>query len=140
LSVAPGKGIELLKLQIKIDGKTYAAEVEVLDEDASQPAYAPYVPPPAASQPAPAPQAFAAAHTTAGNAQDDKQYRSPVTGLVIRVNGRSGQAVEPGDVIMVLEAMKMETSIVARCAGIVKCINVAPGNPVKLHQVLLELE
>ena len=127
-----------MKLQIKIDGKTYAAEVEVLDEDESLPSYGSYVPPPAASQPAPEPRL--AELSAAVNAADEKQYRSPVTGLVIRVAIKPGQEIQSGDVIMVLEAMKMETNIAAQRAGIVKCVNVAPGDPVKLRQVLLELE
>ncbi len=59
---------------------------------------------------------------------------------MIKVNVKAGQQVQPHEVVMVLEAMKMENSITAHHAGRVKCVNVAPGNPVKLHQVLLELE
>jgi biotin carboxyl carrier protein len=42
--------------------------------------------------------------------------------------------------MMVLEAMKMETSVTAHHAGRVKSVNAAPGVPVKLHQVLIELD
>jgi methylmalonyl-CoA carboxyltransferase small subunit len=73
------------------------------------------------------------------HAADEKQYRSPVTGLVIKVNVKPGQEIQPNDVIMVLEAMKMETSITAHHAGTAKSVNVAPGDPVKLHQILVEL-
>ncbi len=128
-----------MKLQIKIDGKTYEAEVEVLEDEASQPNYAPYPPVPAASQAMPAPGAYAA-HAAEGHAADEKLYRSPVTGLVIKVNVKPGQDIQVDDVIMVLEAMKMETSMTAHHAGKVKRVDVAPGDPVKVHQILVELE
>ena len=127
-----------MKLQIKIDGKTYAAEVEVLEEDGSQPGFAPNTS--VSDQPMPAPGAYVPGHAAEGPAADQKQYCSPVTGLVFKVNVKPGQAVQPGDVLMVLEAMKMETSITVHHAGRVKDVNVAPGAPVKLHQVLVELE
>jgi biotin carboxyl carrier protein len=120
-----------LKLQIKIDGKTYVAEVEVLDENASHEPV---------SEAAPAAGAYTPAHVAETHSADEKQYRSPVTGLVIKMNVQPGQAVQANDVLLVLEAMKMETTIAAHHAGKVKSINVAPGNPVKLHQVLVEME
>jgi len=61
-------------------------------------------------------------------------------GLVIKVNVRPGQAVEAGELVLVLEAMKMETNVTAPRAAIVKSVHVAAGDPVKLNQVLLELE
>lgn len=130
-----------MKLQIKIDGKTYEAEVEVLEDagSPSQPSYAPYPSVPAA-QPMPAAGAYTPGRAAEVRAANEKEYRSPVTGLVIKVNVEPGQKIQPNDVIMVLEAMKMETSITAHHAGRVKRVNVAPGNPVKLHQILMELE
>jgi len=129
-----------LKLQIKIDGKTYEAEVEVLDEAEGQPSHALDASAPAMSQPQPAPGAYVPAQATVLTSADEKQYCSPVNGLVIRVNVKPGQQVEPNDVIVVLEAMKMESSVAAHHAGKVKSVNVAPGDPVKLHQVLIELQ
>jgi biotin carboxyl carrier protein len=61
-------------------------------------------------------------------------------GLVIKVNVRPGQAVEAGELVLVLEAMKMETNVTAPRAATVKSVHVAPGDPAKLNQVLLELE
>lgn len=127
-----------MKLQIKINGKTYEAEVEVLDDETS-PGYAPSAPDPATAQPVSA-GAYIPAHVSEVHSADEKQYCSPVTGLVIKVNVRPGQEVHPNDVIMVLESMKMENSITAHHAGRVKKVNVEPGAPVKLHQVLLEVE
>lgn len=129
-----------MKLQIKIDGKTYEAEVEVLDDDMSQSGDGPYPLVSPTGQPIPAPGAYTPGHAAEAHAADEKHYRSPVTGLVINVNVMPGQEIRPGDVLMVLEAMKMETSVTAHHAGRVKSVNVAPGAPVKLRQVLIELE
>ena len=133
------KGTGNLKLQIKIDGKTYEAEVEVLDDDAST-SYAPHTAVPSIAQAMPAPGAYVPAFAPEENCADEKQYRSPVTGLVIKVNVKPGQEIQPNEVIMVLEAMKMETSVAAHHSGKVKSVNVAPGDPVKARQVLIELE
>jgi methylmalonyl-CoA carboxyltransferase small subunit len=69
-----------------------------------------------------------------------KVCRSPVTGLVINVGVEPGQKVEPNDVLMVLESMKMENQVTATHAATVKSVNVVSGNSVKVHQVLLEFE
>lgn len=126
-----------MKLQIKIDGKTYEAEVEILDEESSQPAFAPYTPPQPPSVPATG--AYVPAPVSPGPA-NEKLYCSPVNGLVIRVDVVPGQPVQPNQVLVVLEAMKMENNLVAHCAGKIKSVNVAQGDPVKLHQILIELE
>ncbi len=126
-----------MKLQIKINGKTYEAEVEVLEDDerARQPGTVQkkHVP-----HPMPAPGAYTPSATTGGIDAKEKIYRSPLTGLVIKVNVKPGQRVEANDLIMVLEAMKMETSITAHHAGKIKSVSVKPGDSVKLHQVLVE--
>ena len=48
--------------------------------------------------------------------------------------------VEAGELMLVLEAMKMETNVTAPHAGIVKTVSVKPGDPVKVNQFLLEME
>jgi methylmalonyl-CoA carboxyltransferase small subunit len=129
-----------LKLQISIDGKTYEAEVEVVEDDATprQPSYTPAHPASAAVSPKPVASAPAqAAEEIAG---DDKLCRSPVTGIVIKVNVEPGQAVRANDPVMVLEAMKMETNVTAPSAGRVKNVRVAQGDSVKVNQVVVEFE
>ena len=129
-----------MKLQISIDGKTYEAEVEVLEEDATpRPVnYAPQPPLPAAVQP----KAAAVAQTAASEAVGDesKVSRSPVTGIVIKVNVAPGQVIAANDSLMVLEAMKMETNVAAHGAGTVKSVRVAVGDSVKMGQVVVEFE
>lgn len=126
-----------LKLRITIEGKTYEAEVEIL-EDEDQPAnYAPYPYMPA-TYPAPMPSPVIPHPDT--NEDGGRICRSPVTGMVIKVNVESGQTVQPSDVLMVLEAMKMETQVTAHHAGTIKSVNAISGNSVKVHQVLIEFE
>jgi methylmalonyl-CoA carboxyltransferase small subunit len=82
------------------------------------------------------------ASTPAPESDEDghKICRSPVTGLVIKVNVEPGQTVAQNDLLMVLEAMKMETQVTAMHAGTVKSVNVVAGNSVKVHQTLIEFE
>lgn len=127
-----------MKLQISIDGKTYETEVEVLEEDAMprQP-HGPYQP---LTRPASAVNAPAPAPVVEEAADEAKVCRSPVTGIVIKVNIESGQAVQANEPILVLEAMKMETNVTAHCAGKVKNVRVAQGDSVKVNQVVVEFE
>ncbi len=128
-----------MKLQIGIDGKSYEVEVEVLEDDAQprQTSYAPQQPPPVAAQAAPTAAPVPAAVEAAG---EDKLCRSPVTGIVIKVNVAPGVAVKANDLVVVLEAMKMETNVMATNAGKVKNVRVAQGDSVKVGQVVVEFE
>lgn len=118
-----------MKLNITIDGKTYEADVEIVGEEEEE---APLPPVHALHQPA--------AHAHFVEDPSARDCRSPVMGLVIRVNVKPGQAVAAGELILVIEAMKMETNVVAPRAATVKSVHVAPGAPVKMHQVLVEFE
>lgn len=116
-----------MKLQITIEGRAYAVDVELLEEDeAASAEEAPLAPFPAVPFGSPAAGA------------DPNVCLSPVTGLVIRVNVESGQLIQAGELIAVLEAMKMETNIHAPRRATVKSVRVKPGDPVKLGQVLVE--
>ena len=128
-----------MKLRITIDGKVYEAEVEILESEESVPEYPAYPPVAPSFVPAslPEPLSEPQAATLEGN---DKECRSPVTGMVIKVNAEAGQAVESNDVVVVLESMKMEMQITAPQAGVVKNVLVAPGASVKVNQLLVEFE
>lgn len=128
-----------LKLRITIDGKVYEAEVEILDAEGSAPEYPPYPPAPAAYVAADTPELIIAAQTVDG-AGSDKECRSPVTGMVIKVEVEPGQMVQPSDVVMVLESMKMEMQITAQQTAAVKSVLVTEGSAVKLNQLLVEFE
>lgn len=128
---AIGKGRAHLKLRITIDGTTYEADVEVVDEEEEfeegegsryeEPTSAVTVP-------------------DVGSAGNGNECRSPVMGLVVRVEVEAGQQVVAGQRVMVLEAMKMETHITAPRACRIKNVHVAPSDPVKVDQLLIEFE
>lgn len=128
-----------MKLRITIDGKVYEAEVEIVDNDESAPEYPEYPAAPPAFVPAAIVEP-AVAPRSAEAGDNDKECRSPVTGMVIRVDVGSGQAVQPGEVLMVLESMKMEMQISAPRSGVVKSVQVAQGSSVKVNQLLVEFE
>lgn len=130
-----------LKLKITVDQKTYEVEVEVAEDDRApaNPGHA-YIPAtPVAVPMAPPPPL---AHPTAPGAgvSEDKVCRSPVAGIVVRVNAQVGQQIQANDPLLVLEAMKMETNITSPVAGKIKAINAGAGEGVQVGQVLVEFE
>ena len=126
-----------MRLSVKVDGKTYLVEVEATELEAPRPA------PSAASpaRPAPPPRLPAvAAPAGPAVADEHKVCRSPITGVVVRTGAEPGQSFQVGDVLLVLEAMKMETNITAPVAARIARVNVKVGDPVKTGQVLVEFE
>jgi biotin carboxyl carrier protein len=124
-----------LRLQVVISGEVYEVEVEDAEDDAT--------PQLTSSPAAPIQSAVLPTVPMPGSdlAEDDaKVYRSPVAGLVAKVSVEPGQEVKVGEVMLVLEAMKMETYIVATNAGRMKLVRVVVGAAVRLNEVLLEFE
>jgi methylmalonyl-CoA carboxyltransferase small subunit len=126
-----GKERTHLKLRITIDGTVYEAEVEVVDEgeEFEEGEGSPYEEP-----------IYAVEESGAASAGNGNECRSPVMGLVIRVEVEAGQKVDAGQRVMVLEAMKMESHITAPHACKVKRVHASPGDPVKVDQLLIEFE
>ncbi|MFN4285000.1 MAG: acetyl-CoA carboxylase biotin carboxyl carrier protein subunit [Lacibacter sp.] len=69
-----------------------------------------------------------------------KEIKAPMPGLVLSIAVQEGQAVKEGDRILILEAMKMENSILIHADATIKRIAVRPGQAVDKGQVLVELE
>lgn len=132
-----------MKLQIAIDGKTYEAEVEVLEDDAlpRQPNFGPYSLAPATIQ-TPARVAPVAAPVVVDEkvADESKVLRSPVNGIVIKVDAKVGDEFVADQLLVILEAMKMETNVTAPAAGKVKGVRIKEGDSVKSGQVIVEFE
>lgn len=123
-----------MKLKITIDAKTYEVDVEAAEADAPAPPLGIHVESAAVRLPAspvPAPKADT-------DVDEDKVCRSPVSGIVVRVAAQMGQTLQAGDILLVLEAMKMETNITAAVGGKVAAITVAPGDAVQVGQVVVE--
>jgi methylmalonyl-CoA carboxyltransferase small subunit len=66
-----------------------------------------------------------------------KVCRSPLAGVVARLHANPGQPVQTNELLLVLDAMKMEIKITAQSAGTIKSISVAPGEAVKPNQILV---
>jgi oxaloacetate decarboxylase alpha subunit len=64
---------------------------------------------------------------------------APLAGNIWKVEVSAGQQVEEGEVLLILEAMKMETQIVAPKAGLVSNISVNPGDAVKVGDLLVSI-
>lgn len=121
---------------IKINGKTYDAEVEVIGASAAAPAVAPAsAAAPKAAAPAPAPAAPAAAPKAGGPAN----VTSPLPGTVLRLVKNAGDTVAAGEVVMIVESMKMENEVVAPEAGRIASIAVAAGSAINTGDLLFTL-
>ena len=123
-----------MKYKITLKGRTYEVEVErgeamLLDE---YEAAAPVPSAPAAPAPAAAPAAAAPAAVSAGTKVD-----APLPGNVLNVKVSVGQAVKAGDVLVIIEAMKMENEVAAPCDGVVKQIVTSKGAVVATGDTLL---
>ena len=129
---------------ITVNGNTYDVSVEegVSSAHAAAPVNIP-APAPVAKPAAPVAQAATAAPLkpaapSAGSAGSVK-VSSPMPGKIVAVKSTVGQAVKKGDVILVLEAMKMENEIVAPQDGTVASINVSAGQSVEAGNLLATL-
>jgi biotin carboxyl carrier protein len=122
-----------LKLKIAIDGRTYDVEIE----EAAEPSLEHPVASLLAVQ-------SAVLTTTAVGASSDldetKVVRSPLAGVVTQLRVDPGQTVQANQLLLLLEAMKMEIKIAAISPGTVKSIEVAIGAAVRPNQILVCLE
>lgn len=126
--------------KVTLNGKVYEVEVEKgeaviqAEYEAALPAAAPVAPvAPAPSAPAPA---APAATPAAGSVNS---VRSPMPGNINEVRASAGQTVKSGEVIMILEAMKMENEIVAPKAGTITAIHVQKGAVVNTGDPLFDV-
>ena len=119
--------------RITVNGTAYDVAVEELGAGAA-PAAAPVAAPVAAPAPAAAPAAPAASGS-AGSVI----VASPMPGKILSVKASVGAAVKQGDVILVLEAMKMENEVVAPQDGTIASINVSAGDAVEAGDTLATL-
>lgn len=134
----------MAKYVVTLNGKNYEVEVEkntakitnttaaAAPAAAPTPKAAPAPAPVAAPAPAPAPAPVAAAPAGGAN------VTAPMPGTVLNVVAPVGTAVKAGDVILILEAMKMENDIVAPCDGTVASV-AAKGTSVNTDDVLATL-
>lgn len=137
-----------MKYVATINGKKYEVEVEKLEAyksldrngvaapaapvlPASAPVQRPAAPAPAPVAAAPAPKAAAPAGATT--------VEAPMPGKILNIKVSEGQAVKFGEVVVIMEAMKMETEIVAPADGTVSKILVKAGDSVDTGAALVAL-
>ena len=123
-----------MKYVVTLNGKNYEVEVEETDAvitavtDPAPPAPAAAAPvSPAAAPAPPAPHAAPAQRPT---------VLSPMPGTILSVNVNVGSSVKAGDILLILEAMKMENEIVAPCDGTVRQLTVQKGSTVATDALL----
>lgn len=119
--------------RITVNGTAYDVAVEELGAGAVPVAAAPVAAAPAA------PVAAAPSAPAASGAEGAVKVSAPMPGKILAIKANVGQALKKGDVVMVLEAMKMENEIVAPADGTVAGINVAVGDSVESGDTLASL-
>ena len=133
-----------MKYKITLSGKTYEVEVDeekamLVDEYeayAPAPAAAPAAPAPA---PAPAPAAAPAPAPAAASLAAGEVVASPMPGNILKVCCAQGDSVKAGDILVILEAMKMENEILAPRDGVVAQVATSKGSVVDTGAPLVVL-
>ena len=129
------------KYNITVNGTTYEVVVEEAGEVSHAPVAAPAPTPAApaaapAPAPAPTPAPAAAPAPAASGAQGANKVTAPMPGTILDVKVSVGQSVKKGDVVCVLEAMKMENDIPAPCDGVVASVSVQKGSSVNANDII----
>lgn len=107
------------KYKVNVNGTNYEIVLEVISENEIS-----------------MPTATAATPSSAGSAK----ITSPMPGNILSINASAGKTVKKGEVLMILEAMKMENEIMAPRDGRITSIHVAKGTTVESGTLLCELE
>lgn len=137
------------KYQITVNGKSYEVEVQEIGGAVSTAPRATSAP--AASVPAPTPVAKPAAAPASAPAEASKKeskpapaggvkVNAPMPGTILDVRVTEGQTVKKGQVLTILEAMKMENEIMAPQDGVVASVQVSKGASVNTGELLVVLE
>ena len=113
------------KYKVTVNGTVYEIELEEMTGAA-----------PAAAAPAAAPAPAPAAAAPAGG----EQVTSPMPGTILSVNVAAGDTVKRGQVLMILEAMKMENEIMCPCDGKVVSVNTSKGATVESGTLLCVIQ
>ena len=108
------------KYRVNVNGSLYEIEIEEMSAPATM------------SAAAPAAKAAPVAAAPAGG----QKVEAPMPGTILDIKVQAGQSVKKGDVLVILEAMKMENEIVAPCDGKVTGVNVRKGDSVETAALL----
>lgn len=125
------------KFKVTVDGKAYAVTVEDVSEVGSNLYPSPGL---RANIVNNAPPLAAATNEPAAAATGENELPSPLSGVIVEIAVSPGMSVTKGDKVVVLEAMKMKTTISAHKPGKITSITVAVGDGVESGQALMVIE
>lgn len=117
--------------KIKVNGKTYKVELQAIDEIVTKDA------PKADAKAAPKAEAKAAAPAATG---EGKAVPSPIQGTVVDLKVKSGDTVKKGQVLLIIEAMKLENEVVSPSDGVIGDVLVTKGANVSSKQPLVTIK
>ncbi len=129
--------------KVTVDGQEFEITVEEVTKTFQRPVSLPTAPmptpPPPVSTPtnAPVPTAPATPAQPAVSGTEGVAVQAPMPGKILNVKVAEGASVRSGDILLILEAMKMENDIMATVNGTVKSVNVGVGDSVNTGDVLL---
>jgi len=112
--------------KVKVNGKVYEVELEAVEENTN------HITAPAQSTV----QAPTAPVATSGKGED---LNAPMAGTILEVKVKVGQSVKAGDVVCILEAMKLENEVVAPTSGVITMVAVDKGAAVQNGQLLVKI-
>ena len=124
------------KYRITVDGKTYEMDVELIGSNGACSAPVQVQSKPAAAAPVAAPAPKASKPVNAGSGS----VIAPMPGTILKVNKSEGESVKSGEVVLVLEAMKMENEITAPNDGVISSLSLTAGSTVAGGDLLFEVK
>ena len=127
------------KFIININGKSYDVEVtEATENQAGKPVEVKAPAAPAVSAPA-VPKTPVKSEQSQTAPAGTVKITAPMPGTILKVNVEQGQSIKKGQVLLILEAMKMENEIVAPGDGTIASINVSKGSKVNAGDIMVSL-
>jgi biotin carboxyl carrier protein len=133
------------KYKITVNGQTYEVEVEEIGGQTPAPTQATATPAAAKTtqlkpQPQPKPQAKPQPKPNNPGIAGEQKITSPMPGIIMSIKTKVGDKIQKGDVIMILEAMKMENEIIAPEDGVITSIDTSEGASVNTGDILATFE
>ena len=124
------------KYNITVNGKTYEVEVEEIGKSEQTPVQIAPVTRPSAPAPKPSAPKAPQAKPSAGSSD----ITAPMPGTVLEIKVTQGQTVKSGELVMILEAMKMENEIFAPADGTIEKIHINQGASVNSGDLLISIK